>query len=142
MSDSHKKAEFLEAGERIELLGQEGPILSDGRKTKPEKKGRAASSLGTEYDRNIFSPGPLTSSGQVPEDKIHVINPVAEFSEGVPSITRMMASAGSKYSLVGVETMEKSKPTATPFSKRPDPPVNRKRDELSRALSRESARKS
>ena len=112
MSDSHKKAELMEAGERSEFLGQEGPILSDERKTKPEKKGKAGSSLGMKSDRGIFSPGPLQSGGQVPEDKIHVINPVAKFSEGVPSTTRMMASAGSGNSLVGRETMEKSKPTA------------------------------
>ena len=135
MSDPRKKSELLEAGERSEFLGYEGPFLSDGRKTKPGKKGRANSSLGTQLDRGIFSPGPSVNTGQKPEDKIDMMNPAATLSGGVPSISRMATSAGRENLLVGTETIEKSGLTAEPSNKRPFPPVNRQKNELAMAAS-------
>ena len=126
LTENQKKAGDLEAREPSEFLGQEGPILADGNKTRPRSKGIGKTKGFASGNRSVFSPGPRASVSENLEDEITTINPSSCAPGDSNSQSILELSAGERPILNGTEMAEILGPTAEPLIKRPFPPVDRK----------------
>ena len=114
--ENQKEIGDLEAREPSELLGQKGPILADGNKTRPKSKGNEKTKGLASGNRSIFSPGPRASGSENLEDEIKAINPSSSSSEGSNSQSMLEISAGERPILNGTEMVEILGPTAEPIT--------------------------
>ena len=124
--ENQKEIRDLEAREPSEFLGQEGPILADGNKTRPRSKGNGKTKGFASGNRSIFSPGPRASGSENLEDEIKGINSSSCASEDSNSPSILEVLAGERPILNGTEMVEILGPMAEPLTKRPFPPVDRK----------------
>ena len=124
--ENQKEIGDLEAREPSEFLGQKGPILADGNKTRPSSKGNGKPKGFVSGNRSIFSPGTRASGSENLEDEIKAINPSSCASEDSNSQSISELLAGGSLILDGTEMVEILGPTAEPLTKRPFPPVDRK----------------
>ena len=129
--DNQKKQGVLGAREPNTDLGQEAPILVDGTKTGPSTKGKRTPKENTTGNRSIFSPGPLAKSVGNLEDETRLVNPSTNLSRDSISQSKLELSAGENKKLNGKETAGILGPTADPLNKRPFPPVDWEKKEMS-----------